>query len=68
VIVEAVQDSAAAAGNVGKRVLNGPVFYMRGRLESGGSRGLGGDFHFSQPPAVTAGFHGFAFDIRKKQK
>jgi hypothetical protein len=33
-----------------------------------GKMGVGPDFHFSEPPAVTAGFIGFSFDIRELHK
>jgi hypothetical protein len=32
--------------------------------EAGDSRQVAQDFHFSAGPTVTAGFIGFAFDIR----
>jgi hypothetical protein len=42
--------------------------YTRGWAEGSGSTPVGLDFHFSLPPAVTAGFIGFSFDIRELHK
>jgi hypothetical protein len=36
--------------------------------EVGGNRGVEKVFHVSAGPTVTAGFNGFAFDIRNKKK
>jgi hypothetical protein len=36
--------------------------------EVGGNREVGKVFHVSAAPTVTAGFNGFAFDIRNKKK
>jgi hypothetical protein len=42
--------------------------YVRGWLEGSGNAQVGLNFHFSVPPAVTAGFIGFSFDIRELHK
>jgi hypothetical protein len=34
-------------------------------IQSGGNRQVGEVFHFCEAPTVTAGFIGFAFDIRE---
>jgi hypothetical protein len=47
------------------QVPKAPSFYMIGCAELGAGREVEPNFHFSEAPAVTAGFIGFSFDIRK---